>query len=96
MSWAADSSDKSKGRQTSGKSLGCMIGVLGSTHLFRGTLGFAACGAFLSFFEPVAVAAEREYLRAVYEPVDQRHDASGVGEDLTPFAEGFVGRHYME
>ena len=27
----------------------------------------------------------------MHEPIDERDDASGVGEDLVPFAERFVG-----
>ena len=32
----------------------------------------------------------------MHESIDEGDDAAGVGEDLIPFAEGFVGISYLE
>ena len=45
-----------------------------------------------SFFEAVALAAERDDVGVVNEPVDQRGGDHGVGEDLPPGLEAAVGR----
>ena len=49
-------------------------------------------GTFFSFFEPIAFAFEGDDLGAVHQPIDERADATGVGEHLIPFAKYFVGR----
>ena len=54
------------------------------------TLRLSARGAFLSFFEAIAVAVDGEDLGAMHQPIDEGDDAGGVGEDLVPFAKAFV------
>jgi hypothetical protein len=44
----------------------------------------------LSLFEAVAVAVDREDFGAMHQTIDEGDDAGSVGEDLVPFAEGFV------
>ena len=60
----------------------CVARFLAGVHL-----GGTVCGALLGFLEAIAVAGEGEDLGAVHEPIDERDDAGGVGEDLIPFAE---------
>ena len=62
-------------------------------RLARGwSAGFGfALGALLRLLEAVAFALQRDDLGAVHEPVDEGDHAGGVGEDLVPFAEDFVG-----
>ena len=79
------------GRHTSGKSLGLSMGVQRCfARSGAARLGFAG-GALLSLLEAIAFAFEGDDLGAVQQPIDERDDAGGVGEDLVPFAEGFVG-----
>src|SRR3954453_4788350 len=59
-------------------------------------LGFAALsgalvGAFAGFLEPVGFAFDGDDLGVVDEPVDQRDDAGGIGENLAPLGKGAVG-----
>ncbi|MCP4409410.1 MAG: hypothetical protein GY807_17005 [Gammaproteobacteria bacterium] len=44
-------------------------------------------GAFLGLFEAKGFGFDREGLGMMDEAVDQRDDASGVGEDLVPLGE---------
>ena len=43
------------------------------------------------FFEPVRLALDSDDFGAMDEPIDERYDASGTGENLLPLSEGFVG-----
>src|SRR3954467_6259386 len=59
-------------------------------------LGFAALsgalvGAFAGFLEPVGFAFDGDDLGVGEEPVDQRDDAGGIGENLAPLGKGAVG-----
>ena len=45
-------------------------------------------GALRGFFGAIGFAFDGDHLGIVYEPVDRRDDASGVGEDLAPFGKG--------
>jgi hypothetical protein len=68
-----------------------MVAFLSLTRFLAGsTLGGAVGGALLSFLEAIAVTGQGEDLRAMHETVNEGDDAGGVGEDLVPFAEGFV------
>ena len=48
-------------------------------------------GALLGFLESKALALDGEQLGAVHEPVDEGDHTGGVGEDVVPFTEDFVG-----
>ena len=54
-------------------------------------LGFAG-GALLGLFEAIAFAFEGDDLGSMQQPIDEGDHAAGIGEDLIPFAEHFVGR----
>jgi len=66
--------------------------ALGFLRLFLCTGFGVAGGALLRLLEPIAFPGKREDLGLVHEPIDQGDDTAGVGEDLIPFAEGFIGR----
>ena len=58
------------------------------------TAGSRALGlALLGLFEAVAVGVDLEELGAVNEAIDESDGTSGVGEDLGPVLERFVGAH---
>ena len=62
----------------------------------RSWLGFAALAgvllaAFAGLLEPVGLALDGDDLGGLDEAIDQRDDAGGVGEHLTPFGKGAVG-----
>ena len=48
-------------------------------------------GAFLGLFKSIAVAFQGDEFGAVDEAVDEGDHTSGVGEDVVPFPERFVG-----
>jgi hypothetical protein len=54
-------------------------------------LGRFGSGGLLSLFEAVAITVDGEDFGAMHEAVHEGDDAGGVGEDLVPFAECFVG-----
>jgi hypothetical protein len=68
----------------------------GFFEFFTGTGFRIASGAFLGFFEAIAFALEIQEFGFMHEPIDEGDDATGIREDLGPFAEGLVGRDYVE
>ena len=48
-------------------------------------------GAFLGLFESIAGAFQGDEFGAVDEAVDEGDDTGGVGEDVVPFPERFIG-----
>jgi hypothetical protein len=56
----------------------------------RAGVGFAL-GALLRLLEAVGFTLQRDDLGSVHEPVDEGDHTGGVGEDLVPFADDFVG-----
>ncbi len=67
---------------------------------FLGTFPFGRCPFLAPFFrllfgflEAVGLALDGDDFGVVDEAIDQGDDAGGVGEDLVPFGERFVGRN---
>jgi len=50
-----------------------------------------AGGVFFGFFEPVGLAFDRDDFGMMDQAVDEGHHTSGVGKDLVPLGEGFIG-----
>jgi hypothetical protein len=48
----------------------------------------ALLGAVVSFLEAIGLALDRDDFRIVDQPINQRDDAGGVGEDLAPSKRG--------
>src|SRR3954467_551394 len=61
------------------------------SRLGSAALSGALVGTFAGFLEPVGLALNGDDLGVVDEPIDQRDNAGGIGENLAPLGKGAVG-----
>ena len=54
-------------------------------------LSGVAFRAFLGFFQAIRLGLDGDHLGAMYEPIDERNHAPGVGEHLRPGGKRLVG-----